>query len=189
MEACEPLEGPWLISYLVLWVVVLLLGAAVLAHSRLLGLLHHRFGPAQARQLSDGPKIGTRMVGLAALDLDGQDWQREFPAAAETWLAFISPQCHTCNEFVPHLLDFARAHPELSVVAVSMMDDLAMNRAYVAHLGFGKTTYLLGERLAEAMEVEGAPYVVRIDPRGLVIAKGLANNYEHLVSLQNPPAL
>ena len=42
------MEGVWLISYIALWALTLLLCVVVLAHSRLLGLLHHRFGPAHA---------------------------------------------------------------------------------------------------------------------------------------------
>jgi methylamine dehydrogenase accessory protein MauD len=181
------MEGVWLISYIALWALTLLLCVVVLAHSRLLGLLHHRFGPAHARPLADGPEVGTRLGRLGARRLDGSPWEWEFPAAGDLLLVFLSPQCQTCNELTPHLRDFAHAHPDENLVLWSTLDDPAMNRAYAAFRRLEKLTYVVGEKQAEALNVLGTPYALSIDRDGVVRAKGLVNHYEHLRSLFPPP--
>src|SRR5262249_38742684 len=69
LEVRERMEGVWLISYLALWGLTLLLALVVLVHSRLLGLLHHRFGPAHARPMGEGPALGTRLERLTGRGL------------------------------------------------------------------------------------------------------------------------
>lgn len=180
------MEGAWLISYLALWGLTLVLGLVVLAHSRLLGLLHQRLGPGLARPMSDGPELGTRLDRLMGRRLDGTAWTYEFPAATETVLVFVSPQCQTCNELLPHVKDFVRAHREVALVLLSTLDHPAMNQAYVAYRGLERLPYVLAARLASELEIEGTPYAVFLDRQGVVTAKGLVNNYEHLVSLRRP---
>lgn len=182
------MEGVWLISYLVLWGVTLLLALVVLAHSRLLGLLHHRFGPAHARPMADGPPLGTQIERLTARRLDGSAWDYSFPAPTDLLLVFVSPQCATCNELMPHVCDLARSHSDLDLVLMSTMDDLEMNRAYARFARVGKLTYLLAGETASRLDIEGTPYAIHLDPQGVVTAKGLVNNYEHLLSLRRPLA-
>ena len=178
------MEGIWLASYLALWTLVILLGLVILVHSRLLGLLHHRIGPKGARALADGPALGARVDRLAARGLDGKPWVREFPAADDVVLVFISPQCETCNSLVPHLKDFVAVSRELTVVLVSTLDQMLMNHAYRSYAGLDGLTYLVGASLAADLRIEGTPYALYVDREGVVKAKGIVNNYEHLVSLK-----
>jgi methylamine dehydrogenase accessory protein MauD len=182
------MEGPWLISYLALWGLTVLLALVILAHSRLLGLLHHRFGPASARPLADGPRLGTKLEQVAGRHLDGTAWARAFPAERPLLLVFVSPQCQTCNSLLPHAKDFARAQAEIDLALVSLMDDRGMNEAYVEYGGLHKLRYVLGSRLARQLDVEGTPYAIHVDRQGVVTAKGLVNHYEHLLSLVQPPS-
>jgi methylamine dehydrogenase accessory protein MauD len=182
------MDGVWLISYLALWGLTLLLALAVLAHSRLLGLLHYRFGPAVARPMADGPAVGTRLDRLTGTTLDGAAWAHPFPAPADTLLVFVSPQCQTCNELLPHVTDFARTRPDVTLVLVSTLDHREMNRAYVAYRRLERVPYVIGAKLADELDIEGTPYALHLDRHGVVTAKGLVNNYEHLVSLFRPAA-
>lgn len=177
------MEGVWLISYLALWLLTVLLGIVILAHSRLLGILHQRFGPAGAKPLAEGPDIGSKLGTVVARQLDGGRWEWRFPAPTGLLAIFVSPQCQICNELLLHAIDFHRKYPELPLALVSTMDDLGMNRAYVAYRRLEKMHYVAGSDLAEAMNVDATPYAVCIDRQGVVLAKGLVNHYEHLLSL------
>ena len=177
------MEGGWLISYLVLWCLTILLSLVILAHSRLIGLLHHRFGPAAARPMADGPEVGTKLRPLYGLRLDGSDWNLGFPSPFEVVLIFVSPQCKTCNELIPHVKDFARVHREVEVALISTVDHLAMNRAYVDYQKLERMPYIIGAKMADDLNIEGTPYALYLSCEGVVISKGLVNHYEHLSGL------
>ena len=49
---------PMTVSHLLLWVVVLVLGVAVLALARQVGVLHERIAPMGALMMDSGPKVG-----------------------------------------------------------------------------------------------------------------------------------
>ncbi|MGI8638680.1 MAG: hypothetical protein ACR2MG_01825 [Pyrinomonadaceae bacterium] len=178
------MEGGWLISYIVLWAITLLLVIVVLAHSRLLGLLHYRFGPAAARPLADGPDIGTKLKEISGINVNSEKWAMSFPADSELVLVFVSPQCSTCNALLPHISDFSRAESSIKVVLMSTIDDVGMNRAYVGYRNLEKMTYIFNEKLSEELNIEATPYALYINKKGEVAAKGLVNNYENLNGLK-----
>ena len=181
------MERGWLVSYIALWVLVVVMAVVLLAHSRLLGILHYRFGPATAKQLTDGPEIGTKLDDLGADHLTGDRWHWRFPAQRELLLVFISPQCETCTALTPHLKDFMRTHRQSQIVLFSTLQDLGMNQAFVSYRKLQNTIYLLAGELADTMNIQGTPYAVRVDQEGVVVAKGLVNHYEHLLSLMLEP--
>jgi methylamine dehydrogenase accessory protein MauD len=177
------MESYWLISYIVLWILVLCLGVAVLAHSRLLGILHHRFGPAHAKPLADGPAPGTSFERLQSERYDGTPWRWEFPAEKDLLLVFLSPQCDSCDRLMPHVRDFARSEKHVAVVLLSVLEDRGMNEAFIAYRKLRDLEYVRGVALSDEFEIGGTPYTVWLDRQGVVRAKGLANHQEHLMSL------
>jgi methylamine dehydrogenase accessory protein MauD len=179
----------WLISYIALWCLVLAMGLVILAHSRLLGLLHHRFGPAGAKALADGPKIGERLDSISRARPDGSGWTWTFPARSDLMLIFVSPQCQSCDALMPHIKDFVRTHKEIQVALFSALPDRAMNTAFIDYRALHEIVYLMADGLDEQLEVEGTPYAIRVNRKGTVRAKGLVNHYEHLLSLLIEPAL
>ena len=177
------MEGFWLVSYIFLWVITLLLVVTVLTHSRMLGLLHYRFGPANAKQLADGPELGTELDKLEAIYPSNENWNITFPQEKDLILIFISPQCSTCNELLPHVKDFSRNKNPYRVILISTLDDLAMNRAYVGFQKLENFEFVISEKLATNLNIEGTPYALYINQEGKVLAKGLVNNYENLIGL------
>lgn len=171
----------YLIALIVQGVLLICLALVVLAHSRLLGLLHMRLGPAGARPLADGPTIGTSIDKLQGKRLDEAAWTLDFPRTGDTIFVFISPQCETCNALIPHVRDYLRMRDALPLYLVSTLDYFPMNRAYVAYRGIGDLPYVLGEVMAGDLSIEATPYALRIDAMGIVRAKGIVNNYENLV--------
>jgi methylamine dehydrogenase accessory protein MauD len=175
----------WLtVSYIALWCLVLAMGAVILAHSRLLGLLHHRFGPAGAKALADGPEIGAKLDSISRTRPDGSGWTWTFPARTDLMLVFVSPQCQSCDALMPHVRDFVRAHrKEIQVALISTHPDRRMNEAFIDYRGLREIVYLMADGMDEQLQIEGTPYAIRVNGEGIVKAKGLVNHYEHLRSL------
>lgn len=178
------MDGVWLVSYVILWVITIILAVIVLAHSRLLGLLHYRVGPSAARPLSDGPDIGTKLDQISGRSLTGEQWSINFPCKSDLILVFVSPQCSTCNETLPHIEDFSRNQNSTQIVLMSIIDDIGMNRAYVSYRKLEKLKYVINRQLSDELNIEAIPYALYLDDEGKVIAKGIVNNYENLVGLQ-----
>ena len=92
------------ISNIVLWVLVLVLAAVLLALVRQLGVLHERIAPAGALMLNRGLKVGDaaprarggrprrgRLTRVGAARADGRS----------TLLLFVSPTCPVCKTLLP----------------------------------------------------------------------------------------
>jgi len=180
-------EGGWLASYIALWVLTVALAVLTLSQFRLIGLLYQRIGPGVARSLADGPEIGSKLDGLHGLTLQGVSWQRRLPAARDVLLVFMSPQCQTCDELMPHVKDFvARHRQQIDVLLVSVLGDLGMNQAYVRFAQLAALDYIIGPQLADALDIAATPYTLKVTRDGVIVAKGITNNYEHLVSFLAP---
>ena len=174
------------ISLVVLWIVVVALGLLVLSQSRLIGLLLQRIGPGIARPVAEGPAVGTRIEEIEAATLFGQPWIRRFPIATDSLAIFVSPQCQTCNELIPHVKDFlARFGSRVELNLFSLLADPSMNRAYVDFAKLENVPYLIADRFAAKLQVAGTPDGFKFDKNGVILAKGIINHFEHLVSLWN----
>jgi hypothetical protein len=147
-------------------------------------------GPAGAKPLADGPAVGARVTRLSGtLLLDRSPWQAKFPRTGDLLLVFVSPQCETCNSLIPHVTDFLRHHRAIDVQLISTIDDVPLNRAYVAYKKIKSLPYVLGEEMARELDIQGVPYGLRIDRGGVVRAKGIVNNFENLVLLSRQDQL
>ncbi|MDE0007668.1 MAG: thiol-disulfide isomerase, partial [Gammaproteobacteria bacterium] len=81
-----------------LWALVLVLGIAVLALARQVGVLSQRIAPVGALMPVHGPKVGELTEALEAADLDGRKQQIGGASAGEaTLLLFVSPTCPVCK--------------------------------------------------------------------------------------------
>lgn len=92
-------------SYLALWVAVIVLGVAVVALLRQIGVLHARLAPMGAHFAGEGPELDSRapQVGI------------DYSAGLLTVVAFTSPSCVVCRELKPSIAALARQYRELRV--------------------------------------------------------------------------
>jgi hypothetical protein len=131
-----------------------LLGVAVFALAREVGMLRLRLGPASALEVpEEGPPLGER------IELDGR--LVPGPQATLGLAVFVSESCRVCRELEPGVraLD---AEPLLAVATFEEGADAA-----------------IWERLA----IPGSPYAVALDLDGTVLAKGTFNNLAQLESV------
>ena len=180
------MSSMWLGSYIVLWFLVILLSFAFLALSRQIGLLYGRLPEVGARMQSPGPELGQKLEPTAGLDLWGRNVEFPSPDGKHTLLSFAAPGCSMCAQVLPGLSALAKQEKKnLNVVIVGINGDQESNRAYAEHHKITHIPYIVWEGFAARLRLQNAPYAVLLDDLGIVRAKGLVNNREHLDSLLN----
>jgi methylamine dehydrogenase accessory protein MauD len=170
----------WAASYVILWLLVIVLCFVVVALARQVGTLHLRLGPRGALEMDDeGPPIGEAPVAAELTGIDDRTVDVGGPGAAQV-LLFVSPGCHLCEEVLPSIGVAARTKDMVPVVLVDA-DPLETKHLFENRkLGAAVAS---GSQLAASYGVPGAPYVVVLDALGVVRAKGTVNNLEQLEGL------
>lgn len=166
-------------SLVLLWIAVGVLALLLLALARQVGVLHERVAPIGALMLDQGPKVGERAPVFELKDLWGRLTRlggfRERPML----LLFVSSTCPVCKKVLPIALRLAREEKlDLALIGDEQEEKLRslVNRTdgvFVFNTPEVGQTYKVGK----------IPYAVLLDPDGVVRAKGLVNNREHLESL------
>jgi methylamine dehydrogenase accessory protein MauD len=174
------MDGWWLVSYVVLWALVLALAALVVGLARQIGSLHLRLGPRGALELDDeGPPLGS--IPEAA-DLEAADGDRLTvggPGAAE-FLLFVSLDCTICEQVLPAVGALASEGSFAPRVVVDGSGEEAEMLAARRRL---RAPVLASPELARGYGVPGTPYAVVLDELGVVRAKGTVNNLEQVEGL------
>lgn len=173
----------FLVSQILLWCLVLVLGGLVLVLARQVGVLHERIAPAGALALSSGPQVGEGAPELSVAAFDGSN--REIGSANDerrsTLLFFASPRCPTCKELVPTARRLAR---EFDVEFLVGSDGAELDHErFVREQRLDRSRYVVSQQLGLAFQIPKLPYAVLIDGDGIVRAQGLVNTREHVESL------
>jgi methylamine dehydrogenase accessory protein MauD len=163
---------------LTLVLAVLLFGLA-----RQVGVLHERVAPMGAMSSDQGPALGEMSPTLSVATLDGQ---RISIGGASTrqrsrLLLFVSPTCPVCKKLLPIASSLAKAE-RLDVVLIGDGED-AEQRAMVRKFALDTIPYVNSPQVGMTFQVGKLPYAILLDVAGVIRAKGLVNNREHLESL------
>ena len=126
-----------LASYVILWLLVIVLSLVVFALARQVGVLHERVAPAGALMLTSGPKSGEMTTAMTLTDLQGKTIVIGGPDSVglATLILFISPGCPICKSLVPVARSLVSYEGErMRLVFASDGDKLERHRAYVNDL-------------------------------------------------------
>ncbi len=174
-----------LISNLVLWLVVLVLCAVVVALVRQIGVLHERVAPAGALMLGQGPKVGEQApefelqgLGDEAVMIGGREL-----AERSTLVFFLSPTCPVCKTLLPVLDSARKSERDWLQIVLASDGDLPSQQRFIEENDLSIFLYILSGELGRAYHVEKLPYAILIDEQGVLRSKGLINTREHLESL------
>jgi methylamine dehydrogenase accessory protein MauD len=173
------------ISNIALWIAVLGLGAVVFALTRQIGVLYERVAPAGALIIDKGPAIGKRPPVFELRDLTGNIVKIGGIAASgrSTFLFFLSQSCPVCKELLPAVRSLAAAERDRVEVILASDGDTAELARYWRDQGLQSLPFVVSRELGMALQIGKLPYAVLIDAEGVLRAKGLVNNREHLESL------
>ena len=148
----------WIAAFVVQWIMVVALLLIVIALARQVGTLHLRLGPRGALEIdTEGPPLGEAPPPAPAMADSGHRVMVGGPGPRRV-VAFSSPTCSVCREIAPAL-------------------PAAASAAHMAHV------VLHDPDTERSWDVPGTPFVVVLDERGVVRAKGTINNLEQLEGL------
>ncbi|MDP9069116.1 MAG: hypothetical protein M3N53_12340 [Actinomycetota bacterium] len=172
------MDGWWAVSYVTLWILVLVLCLVVVALARQIGTLHMRLGPRGALEMDDeGPALGAPAISIPTHDMTGRP---VVVGAADQLLMFVSPGCYVCEQVLPAVPAVAHAG-KLTPYVITDVDEeetrLTFKNKQLS------APVVPGIAVAQAYEVPGTPYVVVLDNSGTVAAKGTVNNLEQIEGL------
>ena len=174
------MRGWWTVSYIVLWVVVVVLAVLVVALARQVGTLHLRLGPRGALEMDDeGPPLGDAPEPVDATDTEGRPATIGGPGEPQL-LLFVSPTCPVCRDVLPSVRPAASVG-RLSPFVIADADGPEVHEAYKRY-AVGAPV-VVGPEIASRYSVPGTPYAVVLDALGIVRAKGTVNNLEQMEGL------
>ncbi len=180
------MEGSLLISYVILWALVIFLSLLVFALARQVGVLHERVAPAGALMPTSGPKVGEMTEAMSVTDLNGnvQTIGGADSEALATLILFISPTCPVCKSLLPVARSMVSYEgSRMRLVFASDGDKIEQHVAYVSDLDIADYPYVVSQALGLAYAVSKLPFAVLIGSDGSLKSKGLVNSREHLESL------
>jgi len=172
-----------IISQVISWAVILVMGFALLALARQVGVLHMRVAPAGALAVVGGPGVGGVIPAIETQLLDGTPVTigGAAPGVPLRLLMFVSAQCPICKALIPAARAFAKAERiELTFIGD---DDMPAQRALIEQQNLKGFRFVNGPEVGQALEVAKLPFAALLDERGTLLSKGLVNSREHLESL------
>ena len=173
------------VSNMILWVVVVVLGLTVLALARQVGVLYERIAPAGALMIGAGPGVGDEAPLMDLEELDGKPIRLGGASdqSRTTLIFFLSPTCPICDTLLPVLRSLRKDEGGWLDIVLASDGELAEQRAFRTTKRLTDFPYVVSTQLGLTYQVGKLPFAVLIDELGIVRAKGLTNNREHLESL------
>jgi len=174
-----------IISNIVLWLTVLILGGVVFALVRQIGVLYERVAPAGALVVGSGPKAGESAPEFMVADLSGAQQALGGPNddGRSKLLFFLSPTCPVCKTLLPSLKSIASGERKWLDVVLASDGVRKEHEAFVEEYDLAQFPYLLSPELGIGYRVGRLPHAVLIDGDGVIRSTGLVNSREHLESL------
>jgi methylamine dehydrogenase accessory protein MauD len=178
-------SGVWLASYIVLWILVLLLAFLLAGALRQLGLLQLRLGDDPGALITDtGLERGTEAPDFSALDAaTGEPMSLSDLPAVPRMLVFASPGCLSCRELIPGLNEVRKTRGDWDFLIVCRGDLESCQ-------GFGRMNGLEAPMVVDTTgqiekdyAVTLTPFAYVVDHEGRVVIRGLANDWRQLESL------
>ncbi|MEX1264453.1 MAG: redoxin domain-containing protein [Actinomycetota bacterium] len=177
------MSTPFLISYAVLWVVVVVLTLTLLVAVRQIGLIHRRIPPMGARMVPVGPEMGQEMPTFDQADVFGRRARLVRDGGRRALLVFISPRCSSCKELAPAIRSIAKSEArrvDIVLISDGTADEV---RQYAETYHLSKLPVIASRDLQDEYQIATTPYALLVDEHGRLVSKGIVNDLEHLVSL------
>ena len=178
-------------SLVVLWIVVIVLGVAVVALARQVGVLHERVAPAGALLMAGGAEIGKAAPELVLKDVRGQDVRigGKRNDRRHTLLFFLAPSCPVCKTLLPTLRSARKSEAGWLDIVLASDGETQEQLQFVERERLDVFPYVISRDLGMKYRVGKLPYAYLVDDQGVLRTGGLVNSREHLESLFNAKEL
>jgi methylamine dehydrogenase accessory protein MauD len=173
----------WLISYFVLWGLVIVLGFVLLGTLRALALQGWRLDQLEATMPSrvgrSGLKPGRKAPDFTLSTVEGEEISLADYRRRTVLLVFVQPGCGPCSSVVP-ALNRVEASGEAQVLVVNRADP---ERARQWAVETGATFPVLVQEnldVSKRYEMFATPFAFLIDEHGVIASNGIVNNRQHV---------
>jgi methylamine dehydrogenase accessory protein MauD len=172
-----------LISHIVQWIAIILLGFLLFGTLRSLGLMRWWMEQLEAttpRRLGrDGLKVGKKAPDFSLPNIGGEQVTLSQFGGKKVLLVFTQSECSSCHDIVPELERIHR-RGEHHVVVVNH-GDVQSARTWMeeARMSF---PVLVQEKLNVSLryQVFATPFGFLIDEKGIIAAKGIVGHKDYL---------
>jgi methylamine dehydrogenase accessory protein MauD len=179
------MSGVWLASYVVLWLLVLVLAFLLAGALRQLGLLQLRLGDDPGALITDtGLERGTIAPDFTAVESENGELvtlSKLKPVAR--LIVFASPGCLSCRELMPGLNEVRKTRPEFDFLVICRGDVESCQ-------AFGRMNRLEAPMVVDTNgQIEKdylvtlTPFAYLLDHERNVVIRGIANDWRQLESL------
>lgn len=172
-------------TYGVLWVLVVVLVAAVLLMYRQFGLTYLN----SRRHLdAQGPDLGSPMRTVEVTSATGSpehlSWAPDQPTQRYTFSVFATPTCEICSRLVPEMSDLAADWPEVSFVWIDGVRAHSVANP-VVHRRLANWRVFTGDPASvhARLGVSATPFGILILADGTVVNKALINTSADAIQL------
>jgi methylamine dehydrogenase accessory protein MauD len=173
----------WLVSYVALWVVVLLLAFLLLGALRALGLLRWRLEQLEAttptRTGRGGLKPGKKAPDFTLPCVAGGEVSLHDFGGRRVFLVFTQSGCKPCHKIAPELKRLHHAGAVQVLVVNNGEAEATQKWAAEAKLSF---PVLVQQQfsVSKRYEMYATPFAFLIDEHGVIASKGIINNGQHI---------
>lgn len=127
----------------------------------------------------------TRAPTIQLATMAGGTYRLGEPAGHVVFLDFWASWCEPCKLSLPLVEAFARAHPEVTVVAVDESEPPGVAERYAREHDIERVVFDSDGRAAALLGVTGYPTIVTLDGAGFVRAKWLGFNPAVGIAMQH----
>lgn len=168
----------WTLSFALLWFMVIGEAIAILILARAIGAVVLGSRDAIER---DGLPIGQRAPDFEAVDADGQPRNLQELLGTPSALVFASPSCPICRRLLPGLVVLSQRVLGKASIVILLRGSIDDVRLMKEDTNATLPVWSIGHHgVAENFGARVSPYVQVIDGSGMVRAKGLVNNIDHV---------
>lgn len=173
-----------IVSNILLWIVVLVLGVVVFALTRQIGVLYERVAPAGALMVNKQLRVGMKAPVLMVPDIMGKQYLvgGRSDTLKSQLLFFVSPECPVCKSLLPAVKSVANSEADWLAVTLAS-DGPTDHQGLIDEYQLSQFAYLVSEELGIRYGVSKLPYAVLINESGKISSMGIVNSREHLESL------
>ena len=174
-----------IISNILLWIVVVIMGLMLFALVRQIGVLYERVAPAGALMINQNLKVGGEAPSLDLQDIKGGLVTiGGVPGNGKSKLLFfVSPTCPVCKTLLPVVKSADKSEKDWLDVILASDGENNDHNSYINEHQLEQFTYISSEILGRSYGVSKLPYAVLIDEQGKIASMGIINSREHLESL------
>ena len=180
------MSGVWLASYVVLWMLVLVMGFLLAGALRQLGLIQLRLGDDPGALITDlGLERGTLAPDFTALESGaGEGLALSSLPNRPRLLVFLSPSCLSCRELVPGLNEVRATRGREFDFLVVCRGDLESCRSFASMNRLQAPMVVdTNGQVEKDYEVTVNPFAYLLDHERRVVIRGIANDWRQLESL------